>query len=500
MELVTHPDVDKVAFTGSTAVGKMIARAVAGTGQEGDARARRQGGEHRLRRRAARPGHRGHHQRHLLQPGRGLLRRIAPLRAGVGLRAAARQAQGPPLDAAGRRSARQEHRCRRHQLGGAAGQGAGARPVAASPRAPRSSSPTASCPTRASSSARRCSPASARAIGSRRRRSSARSCRSSPSARPRRRSRRRTTRRTGCPPGCGRRRAAASSRWSGAMRAGVVWANTFNRFDPTSPVRRLQGVRLRARGRHPRPGRLPRPVAERHERPMIDTARLSRDPLDVVADGWTRPGSRSTIATANDAMRAAWRASRAASRGITTPRTSSSCAGAAPSASSSTAVAAGAPGVGRALRGAARPAPPAGGRCRPGLRPAAGAAGDEAVRRGGGLMATRAKTATRSRPRLGPRSAAPPSRWPRPTAPAPPASGIERPQDLQALYRRRIPAHRVGPRLRGLRRARASCWPTPAAARARTSATRCGQRARRSRTGRRGPPSTAARSCTASPS
>jgi acyl-CoA reductase-like NAD-dependent aldehyde dehydrogenase len=31
MELVTHPDVDKVAFTGSTAVGKMIARAVAGT-------------------------------------------------------------------------------------------------------------------------------------------------------------------------------------------------------------------------------------------------------------------------------------------------------------------------------------------------------------------------------------------------------------------------------------------------------------------------------------
>ena len=31
MELVTHPDVDKVAFTGSTAVGKMIGRGVAGT-------------------------------------------------------------------------------------------------------------------------------------------------------------------------------------------------------------------------------------------------------------------------------------------------------------------------------------------------------------------------------------------------------------------------------------------------------------------------------------
>ncbi len=34
MELVTHPDVSKVAFTGSTAVGKMIARAVAGSGKK----------------------------------------------------------------------------------------------------------------------------------------------------------------------------------------------------------------------------------------------------------------------------------------------------------------------------------------------------------------------------------------------------------------------------------------------------------------------------------
>ena len=34
MELVRHPDVDKVAFTGSTEVGKMIARAVAGSGKK----------------------------------------------------------------------------------------------------------------------------------------------------------------------------------------------------------------------------------------------------------------------------------------------------------------------------------------------------------------------------------------------------------------------------------------------------------------------------------
>ena len=40
---------------------------------------------------------------------------------------------------------------------------------------------------------------------------------------------------TACRPASGRRRAAASCRWSRKLRAGVVWANTFNRFDPTSP-------------------------------------------------------------------------------------------------------------------------------------------------------------------------------------------------------------------------------------------------------------------------
>ena len=57
----------------------------------------------------------------------------------------------------------------------------------------------------------------------------------SPSARPRRRSRRRTTRRTGSRRACGRRRARASSGWREQLRAGVVWANTYNRFDPASP-------------------------------------------------------------------------------------------------------------------------------------------------------------------------------------------------------------------------------------------------------------------------
>ena len=58
-----------------------------GSGKRADARARRQGGEHRLRRRRARPGRRGDRQRHLLQPGPRLLRRLAAARAGVDRRA-----------------------------------------------------------------------------------------------------------------------------------------------------------------------------------------------------------------------------------------------------------------------------------------------------------------------------------------------------------------------------------------------------------------------------
>ena len=95
--------------------------------QEADARARRQGGEHRLRRRRARPGGRRDRQRHLLQPGPRLLRGLAPVRAGVDLRAGDRQAEAAHADAARRRPARQEHRRRRDQLADAARQDRGAR-------------------------------------------------------------------------------------------------------------------------------------------------------------------------------------------------------------------------------------------------------------------------------------------------------------------------------------------------------------------------------------
>ena len=111
-----HPDVDKVAFTGSTASARRSPSGDRRHGQGADAGARRQGRQHRVRRRAARPGRRGHRQRHLLQPGRGVLRRAA----GCSSRSRSPtcsidQAQGPPGDAPGRRPARQEHRCRRDQ-------------------------------------------------------------------------------------------------------------------------------------------------------------------------------------------------------------------------------------------------------------------------------------------------------------------------------------------------------------------------------------------------
>ena len=88
--LVEHPGVDKVAFTGSTEVGRAIAKSVAGTHKRRDPGTGRQGGQHRLRRRADRPGGRGHRQRHLLQPGPRLLRRLPAARAGVDRRRGAR--------------------------------------------------------------------------------------------------------------------------------------------------------------------------------------------------------------------------------------------------------------------------------------------------------------------------------------------------------------------------------------------------------------------------
>ena len=120
--IVDHPGVDKLAFTGSTAVGKMIARSIAGTRKKADPRAGRQGGEHHLRRRPHRPGRRGHRQRHLLQPGPRLLRRVSRLlvQENIADERRTHRLKRRLADPARRRPAGQEHRRRRDQLARAA--------------------------------------------------------------------------------------------------------------------------------------------------------------------------------------------------------------------------------------------------------------------------------------------------------------------------------------------------------------------------------------------
>jgi hypothetical protein len=107
-------------------------------------------------------------------------------------------------------------------------------PTSARPRAPTGGRRRATCRTRASGSRRPCSPASRRRTASPARRSSGRSCRCSPSAR-----------RRGCREGQQHAVRAVRGVWTDKgsrilwmadqLRAGVVWANTFNRFDPASP-------------------------------------------------------------------------------------------------------------------------------------------------------------------------------------------------------------------------------------------------------------------------
>ena len=74
--------VDKIAFTGSTAVGKEIQRALAGTGTGLTLELGGKSANIVLRGRRARPGGRGHHRGDLLQPGPRLLRGLAPAAAG----------------------------------------------------------------------------------------------------------------------------------------------------------------------------------------------------------------------------------------------------------------------------------------------------------------------------------------------------------------------------------------------------------------------------------
>ena len=100
--IVEHAGIDKIAFTGSTE-GRQDHPAIGGRiRQTGDPGTGRQGRQHRLRRRPDRPGRRGHRQRHLLQPGPGLLRRLAAAGPGVGRRRGHGDAAAPAGHPAGR--------------------------------------------------------------------------------------------------------------------------------------------------------------------------------------------------------------------------------------------------------------------------------------------------------------------------------------------------------------------------------------------------------------
>ena len=79
--LAAHNDVDKVAFTGSTEVGKLIVAGRGGQPEEGQPGTGRQEPQHRLRRRR-RGRDRGRRQRDLLQPRPVLCGRLAAVRPG----------------------------------------------------------------------------------------------------------------------------------------------------------------------------------------------------------------------------------------------------------------------------------------------------------------------------------------------------------------------------------------------------------------------------------
>ena len=106
--LVEHPDVAKIAFTGSTEVGRVDRRRRGADDQARDARARRQVGERRLRRRRPRGGGGGRAAGGVRQRRPGLLRALAdPRRApGAGRFMDALRGGGRRADASATRSTR----------------------------------------------------------------------------------------------------------------------------------------------------------------------------------------------------------------------------------------------------------------------------------------------------------------------------------------------------------------------------------------------------------
>ena len=104
--LVEHPDVAKIAFTGSTEVGRGIAAGAARDDQAGDAGAGRQVGQHRLRRRRPRGGRGRGADGGLRQRRPGLLRALADPRRALRPRRLPRGAAAGGRRDRGRRPAR----------------------------------------------------------------------------------------------------------------------------------------------------------------------------------------------------------------------------------------------------------------------------------------------------------------------------------------------------------------------------------------------------------
>ena len=175
--LVEHPGVDKIAFTGSTEVGKAIARTIAGT---------------RVRATLELGGKAANivfddapvdqavegivngiffNQGHVCCAGSRLLVQESVARRGDP------QAQAAAHHHPRRRPARQEHRPRRDQLVRPARPHPSSCRASPRPRAPSGGARRASCPAAGSGSPQRCSPASPRPTGSPRRRCSGRCCR-----------------------------------------------------------------------------------------------------------------------------------------------------------------------------------------------------------------------------------------------------------------------------------------------------------------------------------
>ena len=80
--IVEHPGVDKIAFTGSTEVGRLIRQATAGSGKKLSLELGGKSPFIVFDDRRSRQRRRGRGRRDLVQPGPGLLRRLAPARAG----------------------------------------------------------------------------------------------------------------------------------------------------------------------------------------------------------------------------------------------------------------------------------------------------------------------------------------------------------------------------------------------------------------------------------